>query len=202
MRKLTIGTVLILTMAVVFSMNTVAQTSDDITPAEENICDFLKADGTIKGLYGLCVAYCEAHDGPADIVDLTEEEAKKLDPASFTLFDLYERKRGVDGPELPCVNYEGPCPIWTQEELDRIGTLGGSNLGDSENSSGSDENYFDLEWDIGFIHYAQVIRSGDYYLGRYGSQGTGYPDDLRMMELTADEYYSCKQALIDHQTKP
>ena len=34
MRKLTIGSVLILAMAV-FSMNAVAQTSDDITPSEE-----------------------------------------------------------------------------------------------------------------------------------------------------------------------
>ena len=39
-----------------------AQTPDGETPAEEQVCDPLRADGVTKGLYGLCVAFCEAHD--------------------------------------------------------------------------------------------------------------------------------------------
>jgi len=71
MRKLTIESILILAMAV-FSINAVAQTSDDstlseeilnlyMTPSEETktICNFLKAYDTTMELYGLCEAYCE-----------------------------------------------------------------------------------------------------------------------------------------------
>ncbi len=41
---------------------TLAQTPDGETPANEGVCDVLQADGTTKGLYGLCVAFCEAQD--------------------------------------------------------------------------------------------------------------------------------------------
>jgi len=61
MRKLTIGAVLILAMAV-FSMNAVAKQSDGMmTPSEETktICNFLKAYDTTKKLYDLCEGYCE-----------------------------------------------------------------------------------------------------------------------------------------------
>jgi len=41
------------------------QTPDGETPANEGVCDALQADGTTKGLYGLCVAFCEAQDAEA-----------------------------------------------------------------------------------------------------------------------------------------
>ena len=77
-----------------------AQTQDGVTPAEEGVCDALKAAGVTKGLYGLCVAYCEA-------------EAQ-----SENVLENYNRKRAEDDPEMPCV--EPPtasCPCWTAEML-------------------------------------------------------------------------------------
>ena len=141
MRKLTIGAVLILTMAV-FSMNAVAQTSDDITPSEEILnlymtpseevqgnCNFLKGHDHLEELYGLCMAYCETpRDGLEGIVVMTEEEAQNLDPASLVLFNLFETKAGVGGPELPCVDYADSCPVWTQLELSKLGTLGNKSI--------------------------------------------------------------------------
>ena len=201
MRKLIIEAVLILVLAV-FSMNVWAQTLDGMTPAEEGICNFLKTDRVTKRLYGLCVAFCEAHDAPADVTAMTEEDLKKSDPASLALFDLYERKRGESGPELPCVNYDGACPVWTQKELDRIGTLGGGPFHDIETNSGGSENYLDAEFVSRFMHYAQVIKSGTNLSGKYFSSAPDFPNANRHMELTEAEYNACKQQLIDHVTKP
>ncbi|KPK36731.1 MAG: hypothetical protein AMK70_01250 [Nitrospira bacterium SG8_35_1] len=204
MRKLTIGAVLILAMTI-YSMNAVAKKSEDMTPSEETmiICDFLKAYDTTMELYGICEAYCEPpRDGLEDIVVMTEEEARKLDPASLVLFNLFAKKAGVDGPELPCVNYAGSCPVWTQEELERIGTHGKSGLYDYEYVSGDRENYYDREFGGRFHHYAQLLRFGESYVGRYSSSKTGYPNAYREMGLTANEYDGCKQMLINHVTNP
>ena len=43
-----------------FATPSLAKTPDGSTPATETICDQYKDD--IPGLYGLCVAYCEAQD--------------------------------------------------------------------------------------------------------------------------------------------
>ncbi|MFC1827781.1 hypothetical protein ACFLZQ_07635 [Thermodesulfobacteriota bacterium] len=171
--------------------------------AEETQCDFLKGEG--KGLFGLCMAYCEAHDGPADITTMSEEDLAALNPSSLVLFDLFEKKAGVDGPELPCVNYIGECPVWTQEELDRIGTLGGTFLQDHESEQ---PPYWDMYYDseqVGSLirHYAQVVAysyTTGIYIGRYISTNTGYPDAERVQYITEDEYNACKQQVIDHVT--
>lgn len=77
-----------------------AQTGDGITPAEESVCDPLKGAGVTKGLYGLCIAYCEA-------------EAR-----SQNVLDNYNRRRGETDPEMPCA--EPPvasCPCWSADTL-------------------------------------------------------------------------------------
>ena len=53
---------LCVSVAALISVPLMAQTPDGETPAEETVCDPLKADGITKGLYGLCVAFCEAQD--------------------------------------------------------------------------------------------------------------------------------------------
>jgi len=131
---------------------------------------------------------------------MTEEEAKKLHPASLIVFNLFERKAGVDGPELPCVNYAGSCPVLNQEELDRIGTLGASGLYDYEDVSGDRENYYDRELGSGFHHFAQLLRFGEAYVGRYSRVSSNDIEAYREMELTADEYDDCRWMLINHVT--
>ncbi len=87
-----------------------AKTPDGDTPAEESVCDVLTADGVTKGLYGLCVAFCEAQD------------YDYLDPASRTapsgaILRNYDKKRKDTDPPMPCTLPQETCPCWTDEEL-------------------------------------------------------------------------------------
>ena len=203
MSKFTIWGVLVLALSV-YPVNAVAKkTPDGMTPAEETVCDQLKADGITKGLYGLCVAYCEAIDGPAEIIE--GDDLSELNPPESVLLAIYQKKMKEGDPEMPCVNYIGGCPLWTQEELDRIGTLGGIGFWESEYVSPTSEIeiFFDMEVGSGFSHYAQLMIDsyGNIY-GRYFSSGTGFPSAFRFMYLTEAEYDSCKQMLIDHETQP
>lgn len=79
------------------------------TPANEDVCDELK-DST-PGLYGLCVAYCEAPG------------SDKSDDAKANLLNSYNKKmiEGVD-PTMPCLASlpESECPCFTYEEVAAI----------------------------------------------------------------------------------
>jgi hypothetical protein len=91
----------------------VAETADGDTPANEGVCDILQ--GGTPGLYGLCVAYCEAQD--LDLVGDKETPNNKI-------LANYRRKMNDGDPDMPCIQV--PCPCWTAEELARIGSSGGS----------------------------------------------------------------------------
>ena len=155
-------------------------------------------------LYGLCTAYCETpRDGLEGIVVMTEEEAQNLDPASLVLFNLFETKAGVGGPELPCVDYADSCPVWTQLELSKFGTLGNKSIrSDYEYVSSDRENYYDSEFGRGKHHFAQLLRFGEAYVGRYSRVSRNDIEAYREMELTADEYDDCRWMLINHVTNP
>jgi hypothetical protein len=104
----------ILTGLMVVSGNSLASTPDGETPANEGVCDPLKADGITKGLYGLCVAYCEAQD-----LDLLGDK----DPPNTRILDNYNKKKTENDPGMPCV--QAPCPCWTTEQLANISNSGG-----------------------------------------------------------------------------
>lgn len=84
-----------------------ATTPDGETPANEGVCDTLKT-GASPGLYGLCVAYCEAQD-----LDSVDKE-----PPSTKILDNYNRKKQAGDPDMPCLKV--PCPCWTDAELASI----------------------------------------------------------------------------------
>jgi len=88
------------------SGNAIASTPDSETPANEGVCDTLQ--GATPGLYGLCVAYCEAQD--LDTFD------KK--PPSLKILANYNKKKQATDPEMPCL--KTPCPCWTDDELTSI----------------------------------------------------------------------------------
>jgi len=88
-----------------FSATAVATTPDGETPANEGVCDILKADGITKGLYGLCNAYCEAQD-----LDTFDKE-----PPSTKILANYNKKKAATDPDMPCLRV--PCPCWSDEEL-------------------------------------------------------------------------------------
>jgi len=96
-------------------------TPDGSTPAEEATCDDLK-HGT-PGLYGLCIAFCEAHDCVPTYTDgvLDLSSCKKNDRK---ILDKYRSKMRDGDPDMPCLPYvpasenpETACPCWSQEQL-------------------------------------------------------------------------------------
>lgn len=91
-----------------------AGTPDGETPSQETICDELQ-DAT-PGLYGLCVAYCEAQD--CDTVDLAlSGECRAPSPR---LLDRYEARRGPDDPPMPCVAEPAECPCFSHDDLSQL----------------------------------------------------------------------------------
>lgn len=100
--------------------NAIASTPDGETPANEGVCDSLH--GGTPGLYGLCVAYCEAQD--LDVV------GDKPIPNSRILAN-YRKKMNAGDPDMPCL--QAPCPCWDDAELANITATGNAlcNIGSS-----------------------------------------------------------------------
>lgn len=91
--------------------NSIASTPDGETPANEGVCDVLH--GGTPGLYGLCVAYCEAQD--LDVV------GDKPIPNSRILAN-YRKKMQAGDPDMPCL--QAPCPCWDAADLADITATG------------------------------------------------------------------------------
>ena len=88
-----------------------AQTPDEETPANEGVCDVLI--GGTPGLYGLCVAYCEAMD-----CHLDGDGLPQCKNANATILKNYDRKKQPGDPDMPCLLPD--CPCFTQEELENL----------------------------------------------------------------------------------
>ena len=100
----------------------VAQTPDGETPAQEAVCDVLHANGTTKGLYGLCVAFCEAHDAADENTAITEADIEEMlmSAPHGRILKNYNKKKTDTDPDMPCIKVQEPCPCWTQEHADAI----------------------------------------------------------------------------------
>ncbi len=99
---------LFLVAGLVVASPVIAETPDGETPANEGVCDVLKTNAT-PGLYGLCVAYCEAQD--LDIVGDKETPNNKI-------LGNYNKKKQASDPDMPCLKV--PCPCWSDAELAAI----------------------------------------------------------------------------------
>lgn len=97
-----------------------AQTPDGETPANEGVCDVLQ--GSTTGLYGLCIAFCEAQDHADFFVPITEEELAGLENSapSGKILANYNRKKQDSDPDMPCIKVEEPCPCWSEADLAEI----------------------------------------------------------------------------------
>lgn len=96
-----------------------ASTPDGETPAIETVCDPLMADGISQGLYGLCIAFCEAQDIADEDLSITEDELLALQDAapSGSILDAYNNIKKADEPDMPCIKVDSTCPCWTDDEL-------------------------------------------------------------------------------------
>jgi len=153
-----------------FALPALAQTADGITPAIEGVCDDLKNPGVTKGLYGLCVAYCEA------------------EASSEAVLRNYDRKKQESDPEMPCLEVVVPCPCWDTDTL--AAAEGPSACVASEGGINSSE-YFDLTT-FAFSGFYLFPNNELTAFGCLSFAGGVGKDDL---ELTPEETASCLASL-------
>ncbi len=82
-----------------------AQTPDGQTAVEETACASLKEDGVTTGLYGLCIAYCEAqvYISPDPLIsEAMLEERPDAELSDRTLAN-YNRKKQPGDPDMSCI---------------------------------------------------------------------------------------------------
>jgi len=79
-------------ISIAVSTLSIANTPDGEPPATEEVCDVLKS--ATPGLYGLCVAYCEAQDSLIGSVS---------DPGAPKSLINYYKKKKPDDPHMPCL---------------------------------------------------------------------------------------------------
>ena len=162
----------ILTGITGFSANVNA--ADAITPANEGVCDSLQ--GATPGLYGLCVAYCEAQD-----LDVINKE-----PPNTKILDNYKKKMQPGDPGMPCVQ-PVDCPCWSAEQAAAM--YGDGVIFSCDRTSLSIE----IQNDAGS---RQLVYS-DTYVSRSGYGRCAYknldasPPTAYNFRLTAEEAQSC-----------
>ena len=207
-KSLFLNTAVVLT-ALSISPTYAQGTPDGMTPANEGICDDMLAGNPdlTKGLYGLCVAYCEAIDGPEDLSNTALLD--QLRPPSKRILENYNRKKTDTDPEMPCVNY-GPsveCPIWDDAKLALVGTLGLTNFYNDEETIGNGFVLLeDKEQDIRDNGTAgDTIRASTYDYGDtawvlYYRNVSGYTYESNFIQLTGDGWpdtlNACKQDIF------
>lgn len=86
---------------------TKAQTPDGETPAEESVCDPLQAKDVTPGLYGICIAFCEAQDWERCL-----DNPDTCGQSAAALLEAYENRRSPADPDMPCVISASQCPCW------------------------------------------------------------------------------------------
>jgi hypothetical protein len=112
-----IGTMTVLGVlaSALMSMPTIAQTPDGETPAVESVCDQLI--GGTPGLYGLCVAFCEAQD----FVDYGK--VGNANHPAVKLLTNYRKRMAPGDPDMPCIFTGGECPIFNIDTCNAAGTF-------------------------------------------------------------------------------
>jgi hypothetical protein len=96
-------------------------TPDGLTPAEEDICDDLKY--ATPGLYGLCIAFCEAQDSECVPDDTALDPYADCRMRDRRILERYDRRKQDGDPDMPCLpnqddqSAEYSCPCWGEEQL-------------------------------------------------------------------------------------
>jgi hypothetical protein len=84
-------------------------------PPADGVCGELK--GATPGLFGLCVAFCEAQD---------LGQAPESKQSAFSLLAAYEARRGPEDPDMPCLDSNlstkpqppaASCTCWSTDDL-------------------------------------------------------------------------------------
>jgi len=200
-----------------FGLPAFAQTLDGQTPAKEGVCDVLK-DLPTKGLYGLCVAFCEAQD-------FSDEPATKK--SRQKILDNYNNLRLANNErEMPCLSAviqtppQPSCPCWSAAEAGAIdGVLSdGSTIAAGWPAPTSSSSACSAQPEMPYIQeannnatevsYIQVVDIASTFSSlhqcKYRKIVPGQPiaDVLLSIEwgtLTAEEHAACKADLLARQ---
>lgn len=196
------------------STPTMAGTPDGLTPNTEVVCDGLK--GATPGLYGLCIAYCEATDSPEDLS--SEAKIAALPKYSAKLLANYDKKRQIGDPQMPCATYydETACPAWTRDQINSVGThVTSASEGiqyrddDTEYDAASYKYLYDREsvsnypnrylQNYVYIQSNNVNNYGQFYDYEYDyTTGTQVRYAYNYITLTDDEYAACDAEIRAH----
>lgn len=84
-----------------------SQTPDSETPAQEGVCDELH--DASPGLYGLCVAFCEAQDLD-DMIAIVEDGGMP----GAKILERYNAKMRDGDPDMPCIVSAPQCPCFVK----------------------------------------------------------------------------------------
>ena len=204
MRKVLASTWLVIIAGLLLSApDALAQKAPDgATPANEGVCSPLKNEGVTKGLYGLCVAYCEAQDMDPYPDQRPERIVEKV-PNSKILRN-YNRKKTDTDPEMPCIS--NPCPCFDSELIAEFGmrTFGGTPTNYCQirgvNGEGTiqtfiNESYTGDSQPITQDYFATVVQFADGHSDNSGQQFCRYADTVSgtdtSYEVSADEYAGC-----------
>ncbi len=203
--------------------NSNRRTPDGATPAEESTCDVLK-HGT-PGLYGLCIAFCEAHDCEPDL--LLDDPFSVCKKSDRKILDKYRDKMRDGDPDMPCIpNPIGPgdrgetlCPCWSEDDLIYFQY--------QPTFAPIDAHWLDCGWEIPIdrndcpkemnsISETWVLSGGNLFTfeieatsgdclddpscrGYIGCVGGACPDELAYsgigLDITADEFDVCKEQI-------
>lgn len=142
---------LIFTALSVFGQPALAQTPDGDTPANEGICDGLI--GGTPGLYGLCVAFCEAQDCEATIDKVTGQIqlGANCQTSNVALLEKYNNRKVPGDPDMPCVTAAtNECQCWSDNELYGLASFQTSYCNESQPSTWALIGSTLAEWQLEF----------------------------------------------------
>ncbi len=174
------------------------QTPDGLTPANEDICDDLMF--VTPGLYGMCVAFCEAQDCDTD----PALDGESCSAGSERVLERYRELMQPGDPDMPCVAPPPSCPCWTQEEIDNLPyPQPGDETRCSKDAFGRNVDFWYInnfdsngEQRLSFVETHEV-RNGTPYC-RLHDTCTGGRDCLgenRSLNITLEEFVICEAQL-------
>ena len=128
---------LVALLTLLYALPASARSPHGALHAKERICDALKARGVTRGLHGLCVSYCEAHDSDsAGTSGQAHSHGKHFSRGwsrrSNHILAHYNRLKKRGDPEMPCNSEPAAdpdpapapvvqvCPCWTPAQADSI----------------------------------------------------------------------------------
>jgi len=156
-----------------FSSTAIATTPDGETPANEGVCDTLQ--GGTPGLYGLCVAYCEAQD----------LDSLNKHPSNTKILSNYRKKMQSGDPDMPCV--QTPCDCVTDTELSAMTSDGAASC------TRLTSNRIAI-YDDGNLNYSEIDTSLGSEKCTYVDVDTS-PDTVRFQSISNDNAQSCYTAI-------